>query len=192
MTTRIARTWSRCTCAICARRSTARSAWSRSRRFGGWATGCGGRVTSSSGGSPALRPDDGHHEAGVRAGFARPLSRLPIRARLAAAFALAMVLVLAGAGVFVYLRLRADLDETIDSGLRSRADDVAALIQQPDAGLTSAGGERLAESEESFAQVLTPNGRLVDATPGVGTPALAPAQAADVSGRGTLFERRLP
>jgi len=103
-----------------------------------------------------------------------------------------MVLVLAGASVFVYLRLRSNLDDTIDTGLRSRADDVTALIRQSDAGLTSATGARLAEPEESFAQVLTTNGRLLDATQGVGTPALRARQAERVSPSGTLFERRLP
>jgi CHASE3 domain sensor protein len=45
------------------------------------------------------------------------VSRLPIRARLTAAFALAMVLVLTLAGLFVYLRLKDDLDESVDAGL---------------------------------------------------------------------------
>jgi two-component system OmpR family sensor kinase len=103
-----------------------------------------------------------------------------------------MVLVLAGAGVFVYVRLKENLDDTINNGLRSRADDVTALIRQSDAGLTSAAGGRLAEPEESFAQVLTTNGRLLDATQGVGIPALRSGQAERVSPSGTLFERRLP
>ena len=54
------------------------------------------------------------------------MSRLPIRARLTAAFALAMVLVLAAAGLFVYLRLKDDLDESVDAGLESRAAAVSA------------------------------------------------------------------
>jgi signal transduction histidine kinase len=127
-----------------------------------------------------------------RSGFAGPLGRLPIRARLTAAFALAMVLVLAAAALFVYLRLRADLNETIDTGLRSRADDVAALTQRSGAGLGAASGGRLAESEESFAQVLTPAGRLVDGTSGAPTPALAPEEVKEVSAAGNLSERRVP
>ena len=60
-----------------------------------------------------------HADAGARAASCpagagppeRVLSRLPIRARLTAAFALAMVLVLAAAAWFVYVRLEANLNE---------------------------------------------------------------------------------
>ena len=45
------------------------------------------------------------------------MSRIPIRARLTAAFALAMALLLAAAGTFVYLRLESDLNESIDDTL---------------------------------------------------------------------------
>jgi two-component system OmpR family sensor kinase len=120
------------------------------------------------------------------------MSRLPIRVRLTAAFALAMLAVLAAAAVFVYLRLEADLDETINSGLRLRADDVAAVIQQSDAGLSQAADGRLAEAEESFAQVLKPNGRVVDATGGARVPALTPEEAAAISPTATFLERPVP
>src|SRR5687768_12812589 len=108
--------------------------------------------------------------AGVLLG---PLSRLPIRTRMTAAFALAMVLVLAGAALFVYLRLQANLNEAINTGLSSRSDDVAALVRQSDTGL-EAGGGRLAESEEGFVQILTPDGRWLDGTTRARTPALLP------------------
>ena len=51
-------------------------------------------------------------------------------------------------------------------GLRSRADDVAALVRQSggDRRARDRGGARLADAEEGFAQVLTPAGRVVDAT----------------------------
>jgi signal transduction histidine kinase len=125
-------------------------------------------------------------------GAAGPLGRLPIRARLTAAFALAMVLVLAAAAVFVYVRLRADLDETIDAGLSSRADDVAALASQAGTGSPlSSGGGRLAEPEESFAQVLTLGGRVLDAASGDRSPALSPREASAVSAEGSRFERRV-
>ncbi|HEX6389875.1 MAG TPA: ATP-binding protein [Solirubrobacteraceae bacterium] len=54
------------------------------------------------------------------------MSRLPIRARMTAAFALALVLVLAGACAFVYAQLRADLNETVDATLAERL-DIAVL-----------------------------------------------------------------
>jgi signal transduction histidine kinase len=117
------------------------------------------------------------------------VSRLPIRARLTAAFALAMVLVLVAAAVFVYVRLRSDLDETIDNGLRSRADDAAALLRSSDAGVSSGG--RLAEPEESFAQILSTVGVLRDETTGSGAPVLRPLEAARITDTPTFLERRV-
>jgi len=72
------------------------------------------------------------------------VSRLPIRARLTAAFAAALVLVLAGAGVFVYERLRSDLDESVDTTLHQRL-DIATLggrlpvIEDPEEGVVTRG-----------------------------------------------------
>ena len=57
------------------------------------------------------------------------LRRPPIRLRVTLAFALAMALVLTAIGAFVYVRFAAELDAAIDSGLRSRATDVAALVE---------------------------------------------------------------
>lgn len=80
------------------------------------------------------------------------MSRLPLRLRLTLAFALAMALVLAGTGFFLQRHVRGTLDEQVDHGLLARADDVAALVRAD----PSLRGERsgLAESDESFAQVL--------------------------------------
>ena len=90
------------------------------------------------------------------------MSRWPIRIRLTAAFVAAMALVLLGSGAFVYFRLANSLDEAIDDGLRSRADDVAALVQRPGFDLGARSG--LAEEDESFAQVLDGSGRVVAAS----------------------------
>jgi len=99
------------------------------------------------------------------------VNRASLRLRLTLAFVLAMALLLATAGTFLYVRLGATLDEQIDSALRTRADDVAALVR----GGSRIGGTRLAESDESFAQVLGPRGEVRDATPGVGaSPLLTP------------------
>jgi two-component system, OmpR family, sensor kinase len=109
---------------------------------------------------------------------------------MTAAFALAMVVVIAGTALFVYLRLRTDLYDSVDAGLRSRSDDVAALIRGSDASLAQAGRGQLAESEESFAQVLTPNGRFVDGT-GVRASALSPDDARRASEGPRIFERKV-
>jgi two-component system OmpR family sensor kinase len=99
-----------------------------------------------------------------------------------------MVLVLAATALFVYARLATDLSETIDSGLRARSDDVAALIRRSGIGLVEAGKGRLGESEEGFVQVLTPGGRLLDGTSGVRGPALRPEDARRASRGPTTFK----
>jgi two-component system, OmpR family, sensor kinase len=93
------------------------------------------------------------------------LRRLPIRARLTLAFAAAMALVLAATGAFVYLRMSDELETTVDTGLRSRGGDVAALVQQESEGLTESGRSPLTERGENLAQVLSPSGRVLDGTP---------------------------
>jgi signal transduction histidine kinase len=95
----------------------------------------------------------------------RRLARIPIRLRLTLAFLVAMCIVLSATGLFVYVRLGGALDRTIDRSLRSRADDVVALVRQAGSGLRTGPGGRLAEQEEGFAQVLDSRGAVVDSSP---------------------------
>jgi two-component system OmpR family sensor kinase len=112
------------------------------------------------------------------------VSGLPIRVRLTAAFALAMVVVLAAAGVFVYLRLESDLDDNLDAGLETRATAVLA------AGSASSGAPE--ESEEGFAQLLAPDGAVIDSAGGLSQDALTPAEREQAAaGERVLVERRL-
>jgi signal transduction histidine kinase len=82
-----------------------------------------------------------------------------------------MALVLGATGVFIYLRFSSELDATIESGLRSRAGDLASLISQADAG-PSEGRGSLVGREDNFAQVLDASGRITDSSPSVGARAL--------------------
>jgi signal transduction histidine kinase len=82
--------------------------------------------------------------------------------RIALIFTAAMVPVLTIAGGLLYHRFSADLDGAIDNGLRSRAADVRALIRESDSGLHEG---RLRENSDSFAEILSPAGRVLDATP---------------------------
>lgn len=119
------------------------------------------------------------------------LSRLPIRLRLTAAFAVAMAAVLAATGLFLYLRLAGSLDQAIDDGLRTRVDDVSALVRQSESGLRLGSGHGLAEQGESFAQVLALDGSLLDTTPQLGdSPLLSPAEVARAAQRPIFLERR--
>jgi two-component system OmpR family sensor kinase len=102
------------------------------------------------------------------------MSRMPIRVRLTAAFALAMLVVLVGSGLFIYVRLMNDLDEHLDTGLRGRADAIAMLARDPGYTLPAADWTVLDEDEETFAQILAADGRVLHATPGVREPGLRP------------------
>jgi two-component system, OmpR family, sensor kinase len=118
------------------------------------------------------------------------VSRVPIRLRVTLAFTAAMALVLAAVGLFLYLRLEAQLDESIDNGLRSRAGEVAALSRASETGLKSSHEASLIEQDESFAQVLTQDGRLVDSTPQLGSqPVLGPTELMEASASPAYFER---
>ena len=88
---------------------------------------------------------------------------LPTRARVTLAFTAAMAILLTAAGLFLYAEVGKTLDKTVDRGLRSRAADLSAQIQQVDSGLAQSGRSPLAEQGESYAQILTPAGRVVDA-----------------------------
>jgi two-component system OmpR family sensor kinase len=122
----------------------------------------------------------------------RRLAGLPIRLRLTVAFAAAMALVLAASGLFLYLRVGAALDSTIDQGLEGRADDVAVLVRGAGPGLADARGRRLAEQEESFAQVLAPNGAVLDSSPGLGERQLLTGPELARAARETVIVDRAP
>jgi two-component system OmpR family sensor kinase len=89
------------------------------------------------------------------------VTRLSIRLRITIAFAGVMAVLLAGLGLFIYLRFESQLNEAINNGLISRAQDVGTLINR--SGGTLSGGGNLA-GEDTFAQVLTPNRKVFGAT----------------------------
>jgi two-component system OmpR family sensor kinase len=89
------------------------------------------------------------------------VKRLSIRLRITLAFAVVMAVLLTALGMFIYLRFEAQLDETINTGLISRAQDVGTLVDRSGGSLK--GGGNLA-GEDTFAQVLTPDGKVYGAT----------------------------
>jgi heavy metal sensor kinase len=112
------------------------------------------------------------------------MSRIPIRIRLTLFFALASAIVLAAVGLFVYERVATDLDRSFDQDLRSRSRDLSALVLRNGA-LNTTGGSG------TFAQLLTPSGRIVDATAKLRTRALlSPAELTRAGGSATFFGRR--
>ena len=93
------------------------------------------------------------------------MSRLSVRLRVTLAFAGVMAVLIAVAGVVIYQQVSSQLDESIDDGLRSRATDLAALVQQSPGGLGTGDRSELIEPDESLAQVVDRNGQVVDSTP---------------------------
>jgi heavy metal sensor kinase len=104
-------------------------------------------------------------------------------------FAGVMALVLGATGVFVYLRFANELDATINSGLRSRASDVASLIKEADSGLKE-GHRNLVGRKESFAEVLDAGGNVKDSSQVVGQHLLlTPAQLRQALRKPVLINR---
>jgi signal transduction histidine kinase len=98
--------------------------------------------------------------------------------------------VLAIGGGYLYHRFGADLDGAIDNGLRSRAADVRALIRESDSGLREG---RLNERNDSFAEILSPGGRVLDATTELrGRVLLGARQRRRASRRAIFLQRRGP
>lgn len=118
------------------------------------------------------------------------MSGLPIRFRVTAAFALAMALVLAGSGWFLYARLESHLATALDTALRVRAQDLATLVRQPKALLAEDTGSRFIEPGESFAQLLDPGGRVLDATKPLGSASLLNQAELRAAGREPIYTNR--
>jgi heavy metal sensor kinase len=103
-------------------------------------------------------------------------------------FALAMAVVLAGAGWFLYLRVAADLSGSLDQSLRSRAQDVGALVQSR--GSLENTRSPLIERGESFAELVGAEGRVLDSTPSVaGKPLLAETELRRARRKAAFFNR---
>ncbi len=110
---------------------------------------------------------------------------------MTAAFALAMALLIAAMGAFVYVRQEEHLDEIVDTSLRSRSDDVAALVRSSDRSRSVVGGPRLVESDEGFIQILATNGRLLDGTSKDNLASLRPDEAQRAARGPLVLEREV-
>jgi two-component system, OmpR family, sensor kinase len=84
--------------------------------------------------------------------------------RVTLAFAAAMAAVLLVVGLLIYVRYRAELNSSIDRGLRSRAGDVATLLREADSGSDALPNREESFGEDNFAQILTPSGQVLDTT----------------------------
>lgn len=102
-----------------------------------------------------------------------------------------IALVLAGTGVFIYLQFQNDVNAALDTGLRSRADELAGVVRREDSSL--ADGERhLVGRTDGFAQVLAPSGRVLDSSPVVGEEQLLDEGRLHEAAHGPVFVDRGP
>src|SRR5579859_6401704 len=120
-------------------------------------------------------------------------ARLPIRARLTAVFAASLAVVIAGLSVFVYARVGSDLRNTIDAGLRSRAELLASDVQHRGPALVRI--ERtLIENDAVFAQIANASGRIVQSSSVVAHQRLMTAASIRLvsrAGRSRIAQRKL-
>ena len=117
------------------------------------------------------------------------MSRIPIRIRVTLAFAVVMAVLLAALGLFIYDRVDSQLNETLNQGLQGRINEAIQVTRQSDPDELREG-RLLAESEESFGQILTRSGSVLDTTSQLGPgPSL---DAADLrrAGSGQVYVER--
>jgi signal transduction histidine kinase len=112
---------------------------------------------------------------GVADAVGAQLNRMPIRLRLALTFAGVMVVLFGVLFLVLYVRYEAGLDSGISASLQSRAADLALLASESDARL--AAHPLLPRSSEGFAQILSPDGKVLASTPGLANrPLLSPTE----------------
>ncbi len=118
------------------------------------------------------------------------MRRPPIRLRLALWFTAAAAVLLTAVGVFGYERLEGGFSQSLDLQLRQRAQDLIDPVSAPGASLTTLAGTGFVERGESFAEVMTPRGELLEATPTLHNRPLLSAEEAAAASRGTVtFDR---
>lgn len=117
---------------------------------------------------------------------------MPIRLRLTLVFALGSAILLAAFGAFVYLRLGQNLLEAVDLGLRARAADITAVLEAGGSPRLGTAGQ-LIDADESFAQVLDGQGRVIASSRSVTPDApLIPPSDLLVVGQTTFLVRTIP
>lgn len=117
--------------------------------------------------------------------------RLSPRARITLAFSAGIAVVLAVFGVFVYVRTGADLLDSVDAGLLSRADVLAAEVRTRGANVPDVEAP-LIERDEAFAQVGGPDGTILRSSRIVSDVPLLGATTIRSLARPHFFDRTIP
>jgi signal transduction histidine kinase len=119
------------------------------------------------------------------------MSRIPIRLRLALVFAGGAAVLLTAVAGFGYLRLSDGLSQDLDRELRQRAQDLIVPVSRPGTSLEDLAGTGFIERGESFAEVVSPSGRLVQSTSTLHRrPLLSPAEASRAAAGTITLDRR--
>ena len=118
------------------------------------------------------------------------MSRVPIRLRVAAAFAIAMAVVLGGSGWYLYTSLAEHLSNALNRQLRVRADDLAAIVRDPDGTLASATNRPFTERGEIYAQLVARTGAVVQGTLPLGLEKVLTREEVSRALQGSLFGER--
>ncbi|HEV7862808.1 MAG TPA: ATP-binding protein, partial [Acidimicrobiia bacterium] len=111
----------------------------------------------------------------------RRTADMPLRVRLTLAYLVVAATLLAAGGLLFTRQLHSGLIASVDTGLRTRADQlVQAVAHASDEGIEfQDDGTRLIAPRESFAQVLGPDGSVVESSEAIGgRPVLQPAELA--------------
>jgi two-component system OmpR family sensor kinase len=118
-------------------------------------------------------------------------TRLPIRQRLTITFAVSMAAVITGLSAFVYTRTGADLLDTVEAGLRSRAELLVTDLQHH--GRAPVDVEpTLIENDEVFAQIADPAGLIVQSSPQISRWRLLPPRVIRSLHAPRLYDRKIP
>ncbi len=102
-----------------------------------------------------------------------------------------IAVVLAGTGFFVYLQFQHEAETTVDAGLSSRADELAAVVREEETNLSTREAHLVGKTD-SFAEVLDPTGRVLDSSPVIGGSDLLDAEQLAAALQGPTFVSRGP
>jgi two-component system OmpR family sensor kinase len=91
------------------------------------------------------------------------MTRVPIRWRIAAASTVATLVLLMGAGLIFITTLRSGLQGSLDNSLRSSVNELRSQVN-PDGRLSADADGKLALADNTYGQVLSTDGAVVQAT----------------------------
>ncbi len=117
--------------------------------------------------------------------------RIPLRLRLTLVFGVGMAIVLLGLGTYGYLRVGADLQASVDAGLRSRAQVLADAASKGRAQDVVGAKGKLIDPDEAFAQILDVSGQIVEASSAVSNAPLLSALEVSLVADATFITRQL-